>query len=215
VQYDSSSPEEGRGDGPRDRAILERGMRYIGEVAVGGLIGVVGPRQERSGCVSTCARASRGVPGLALAREARMSVCIGTQGPAGPHRAPDRCSPNDVIASARRSIQDLGVVSRRVGGVLLVVAATLPSAGSLAAREPCVSHTDDDRLTVHAEKVPLADVVREIGRQERCRDRGRGAQATRGDPAVRRGAALRRARAPAWRAELHAALRLGGQAAED
>ena len=70
-----------------------------------------------------------------------------------------------MIASARRSIQDLRVVSRRDGGALLVVAATLLSAGSLAAPEPCVVAYDDDRLTVHAEKVPLADVVREIGRQ--------------------------------------------------
>src|SRR5207249_12317508 len=59
-----------------------------------------------------------------------------------------------------------GVVSRRVGGGLLVVAAALLSAGSFAAREPtCVIAYDDDRLTVHAEGAPLADVVREIGRQ--------------------------------------------------
>ena len=47
-----------------------------------------------------------------------------------------------------------------------MVAATVLSAGPLAAGEPtCVVAYDDDRLTVHAEGVPLADVVREIGRQ--------------------------------------------------
>jgi hypothetical protein len=52
------------------------------------------------------------------------------------------------------------------GNGLLVIAATLLSAGSFAAREPtCVVAYDDDRLTVHAEGAPLADVVREIGRQ--------------------------------------------------
>ena len=56
-------------------------------------------------------------------------------------------------------------MSRKIGCGPLVVAVTLLSAGSLAAREPCVVAYDDDRLTVHAEKVPLADVVREIGRQ--------------------------------------------------
>ena len=40
------------------------------------------------------------------------------------------------------------------------------SAGPLAAGEPtCVVAYDADRLTVHAKRVPLADVVREIGRQ--------------------------------------------------
>jgi len=33
VQYDSSSPEEGRETDPEIAPILERGMRYIGEVA--------------------------------------------------------------------------------------------------------------------------------------------------------------------------------------
>jgi hypothetical protein len=57
------------------------------------------------------------------------------------------------------------VLPKVVGG-LLVAAATFVSAGSLAAREPtCVVAYDDDRLTVHADRVPLADVVREIGRQ--------------------------------------------------
>jgi len=42
----------------------------------------------------------------------------------------------------------------------------LLSAGPVAAREPtCVVAYDAGRLTVHAERVPLADVVREIGRQ--------------------------------------------------
>jgi len=48
---------------------------------------------------------------------------------------------------------------------VLVVAATVLTAGPLAAGEPCVVAYDDDRLTVHAEGAPLADVVREIGRQ--------------------------------------------------
>src|SRR5207249_9773249 len=40
------------------------------------------------------------------------------------------------------------------------------SAGPLAAGEPtCVVAYDADQLTVHAKRVPLADVVREIGRQ--------------------------------------------------
>src|SRR5437870_13199958 len=40
------------------------------------------------------------------------------------------------------------------------------SAGPLAAGEPtCVVAYDADRLTVHAKRVPLANVVREIGRQ--------------------------------------------------
>ena len=47
-----------------------------------------------------------------------------------------------------------------------MVAATVLSAGPLAAGEPtCVVAYDDDRLTVHAEGVPLTEVVREIGRQ--------------------------------------------------
>jgi len=70
------------------------------------------------------------------------------------------------IRYAPRSTPYRGVVSRRVSGGLLVVAAALLSAGSFAAREPtCVIAYDDDRLTVHAEGAPLADVVREIGRQ--------------------------------------------------
>ncbi len=57
-------------------------------------------------------------------------------------------------------------MSSRVGRAALVVAATVLSAGPLAAGEPtCVVAYDDDRLTVHAEGVPLTDVVREIGRQ--------------------------------------------------
>ena len=48
---------------------------------------------------------------------------------------------------------------------MLVVAATVLTAGPLTAGEPCVVAYDDDRLTVHAEGAPLADVVREIGRQ--------------------------------------------------
>src|SRR2546422_3023512 len=58
------------------------------------------------------------------------------------------------------------MASPRAGGGLLVVAAMLLSAGPVAAREPtCVVAYDAGRLTVHAERVPLADVVREIGRQ--------------------------------------------------
>src|SRR5207247_4479720 len=70
------------------------------------------------------------------------------------------------IRCAPRSTPYRGVVSRRVSGGPLVVAAALLSAGSFAAREPtCMVAYDDDRLTVHAEGAPLADVVREIGRQ--------------------------------------------------
>ncbi len=73
---------------------------------------------------------------------------------------------NDVIASGQRSILHVTMVLPKVVGGLLVAAATFVSAGSLAAREPtCVVAYDDDRLTVHAERVPLADVVREIGRR--------------------------------------------------
>src|SRR5437667_8907469 len=58
------------------------------------------------------------------------------------------------------------MASPRAGGGLLVVAAMLLSAGPVAAREPtCVVAYDAGRRTVHAERVPLADVVREIGRQ--------------------------------------------------
>ena len=47
-----------------------------------------------------------------------------------------------------------------------VVAALVLSAGSLAAGEPtCVVTYDADQVTVHARRVALADVVREIGRQ--------------------------------------------------
>ena len=57
-------------------------------------------------------------------------------------------------------------MSSRVSRAALVVAATVLSAGPLAAGEPtCVVAYDDDRLTVHAEGVPLTEVVREIGRQ--------------------------------------------------
>jgi len=53
-----------------------------------------------------------------------------------------------------------------VSRAALVVAATVLSAGPLAAGEPtCVVAYDDDRLTVHAEGVPLTDVVQEISRQ--------------------------------------------------
>ena len=72
----------------------------------------------------------------------------------------------DVFAGARRGVVNFGVVSRTAGcGVLLVAALTL-SAGPLAAGEPtCVVAYDDDRVTAHVERVALADVVREIGRQ--------------------------------------------------
>src|SRR3989442_412192 len=63
-------------------------------------------------------------------------------------------------------LYSLCAVSSRVSRAALVVAATVLSAGPLAAGEPtCVVAYDDDRLTVHAEGVPLTDVVREIGRQ--------------------------------------------------
>ena len=68
----------------------------------------------------------------------------------------------DVFASARRGVVNFGVIGC---GVLLIAAMAL-SAGPLAAGEPmCVVAYDADRVTVHAERVPLADVVREIGRQ--------------------------------------------------
>ena len=68
----------------------------------------------------------------------------------------------DVFARARRGVVDFGVIGC---GVLLVAAMAL-SAGPLAAGEPmCVVAYDADRVTVHAERVPLANVVREIGRQ--------------------------------------------------
>src|SRR5437867_6017836 len=68
----------------------------------------------------------------------------------------------DVFARARRGVVDFGVIGC---GVLLVAAMVL-SAGPLAAGEPmCVVTYDADRVTVHAERVALADVVREIGRQ--------------------------------------------------
>ena len=53
-----------------------------------------------------------------------------------------------------------------VGRAVLVVAVTVLSAGPLAAGDPtCVVTYGADRVTVHAKRVPLADVVREIGRQ--------------------------------------------------
>ena len=68
----------------------------------------------------------------------------------------------DVFARARRGVVDFGVIGC---GVLLIAAMAL-SAGPLAAGEPmCVVAYDADRVTVHAERVPLANVVREIGRQ--------------------------------------------------
>jgi len=68
----------------------------------------------------------------------------------------------DVFARARRGVVNFGVTGC---GVLLVAAMAL-SAGPLAAGEPmCVVAYDADRVTVHAERVPLANVVREIGRQ--------------------------------------------------
>src|SRR3989442_2639774 len=63
-------------------------------------------------------------------------------------------------------LYSLCAVSSRVGRAAFVVAATVLSAGPLAAGEPtCVVAYDDDRLTVHAEGVPLTDVVQQIGRQ--------------------------------------------------
>src|SRR2546428_400545 len=63
-------------------------------------------------------------------------------------------------------LYSLCAVSSRVGRAALVVAGTVLSAGPLAAGEPtCVVAYDDDRLTVHAEGVPLTDVVQEISRQ--------------------------------------------------
>src|SRR2546427_295147 len=63
-------------------------------------------------------------------------------------------------------LYSLCAVSSRVSRAALVVAATVLSAGPLAAGEPtCVVAYDDDRLTVHAKGVPLTEVVREIGRQ--------------------------------------------------
>jgi hypothetical protein len=57
-------------------------------------------------------------------------------------------------------------MSRGAGRAVLVVAALVLSAGPLAAGEPtCGVSYDADRVTVHAAGVPLADVVREIGRQ--------------------------------------------------
>ncbi len=58
------------------------------------------------------------------------------------------------------------VVAGTIGRAVLVVAAMVLSAGPLAAGEPtCVIAYDADRVTVHAKRAPLADVVREIGRQ--------------------------------------------------
>src|SRR5919198_1381887 len=57
-------------------------------------------------------------------------------------------------------------LTRMVGRAVLVVAVTVLSAGPLAAGDPtCVVTYGADRVTVHAKRVPLADVVREIGRQ--------------------------------------------------
>src|SRR5205809_4950661 len=73
---------------------------------------------------------------------------------------------NDVIASGQRSILHITMVLPKVVGGLLVAVATFVSAGSLAAREPtCVVAYDDDRLTVHAERVPLADAVEGTARR--------------------------------------------------
>jgi hypothetical protein len=83
-----------------------------------------------------------------------------------PGRASDLCYPKDVLARARSGGLDSSIVSRSVGGALLVVAGMALSAGPLAAGErTCVVAYDADRLTVRAEGAPLADVVREIGRQ--------------------------------------------------
>jgi len=72
----------------------------------------------------------------------------------------------DLIASPRRSIVDSDGVTRVIGRGVLLVAALVLSAGPLAAGEPtCVVSYDADRVTVHAKRVALADVVREIGRQ--------------------------------------------------
>ena len=72
----------------------------------------------------------------------------------------------DGFAGARRGVVNFGVVSRTVGCGVLLVAALALSAGPLAAGEPtCVVAYDADRVTAHVERVALADVVREIGRQ--------------------------------------------------
>jgi len=72
----------------------------------------------------------------------------------------------DVFAGARRGVVNFGVVSRTAGCGVFLVAALALSAGPLAAGEPtCVVAYDDDRVTAHVERVALADVVREIGRQ--------------------------------------------------
>jgi hypothetical protein len=58
------------------------------------------------------------------------------------------------------------VVTRILERGLLLVAALVLSTGLVAAGEPtCVVTYDADRVTVHAKRVALADVVREIGRQ--------------------------------------------------
>ncbi len=107
---------------------------------------------------------SRRCNGRALAREAPHVVLHLVAGFRRPRRTRDLCYPKGVIASARRSIQNSGAVSAGVGGALLVVAATVLSAGSLAAGEPtCVVAYGDGRLTVHAKGAPLTAVVREIG----------------------------------------------------
>ena len=55
------------------------------------------------------------------------------------------------------------MVSRKIGCGLLVVAATLLSAGSLAAREPACEVTyDDGRLTLHAEKEKAQAQLRQV-----------------------------------------------------
>ena len=107
---------------------------------------------------------SRRCNGRALAREAPHVVLHLVAGFRRPRRTRDLCYPKGVIASARRSIPKSAAVSAGVGGALVVVAATVLSAGSLAAGEPtCVVAYGDGRLTVHAKGAPLTAVVREIG----------------------------------------------------
>jgi hypothetical protein len=54
----------------------------------------------------------------------------------------------------------------RIGAGVLAAATIVLSGGPLAADGPsCIVLYDDDRLTVQVEQAPLADVMREIGRQ--------------------------------------------------
>src|SRR5439155_5960812 len=88
------------------------------------------------------------------------------QGGAARHPGRPDGHPKDALASARRSVVRFAVVPGTTGRAVLVVAATVLSAGPLAAGEPtCVVAYDADLVTVHAKRAPLADVVREIGRR--------------------------------------------------